>query len=186
MRYPRTLMMSVLAAMLVIATTFAPSVATAQKSAGWKIQGDYSPFWSNQSAGRRLRHAADYSRGLNAYADNAKTIAPDAAKSEAAELGRNLEAAKKEFARIRDAADDKEILATLDAIDQHLVKASEHYKQLHAECHGDCKPDQIMTCCGTITEELERAMTEHKKLLQTFAPQKPSDRKPEPAKKSDK
>jgi hypothetical protein len=186
MRYSRKLMMSLLVAMIVSAATFAPSVVLAQKSAGWKIKGDYSPFWSNQSAARRLRHAADYSRGLNVYADNAKRVVPDAAKSEADELGHNLAAAQKEFAQIREAADDKEILALLDAIDQHLAKASEHYKQLHSECHGECKPSEIMMCCGTITQELEKAMAEHKKLMQTFAPQKPTGDKVEPAKTTDK
>lgn len=183
MRYRKSLLVWMLVLMV---PASAVSVATAQKPAGWKIEGDYSPFWSNQAAARRLRHAADYSRGLSAYAKATKKVAPDAAKSEADELGHNLEAAKKEFARIREAADDKEIRALLDSIDQHLTKASEQYKKLHVECHGDCHAGAIMACCSTITEELEKAMAEHKKLIQTFAPQKPADQKAKPEKKSGK
>ena len=116
---------------------------------------------------RNMSHARDYSRDLYYYTRDAQTIDPELARSESTELGRNIDATKKELATIRkEYAGDKEVLASLKVIEDHLTNATAQHKKLHAECQMDTFGRTAgMKCCSDITKELEKAMAEHAALM---------------------
>lgn len=118
-------------------------------------------------ASRNMSYARDYSRDLYYYTRDAHTIDPEIATSESTELGRNIDATKKELATIRkEYAGDKEVLTSLKIIEDHLTNAAAQQKTLHAECQRDTFDGTAgMTCCSDITKELEKAMAEHAALL---------------------
>ncbi len=142
--------------------------AFSQRDAGAKIRGDSGVgFWSNQRAARSMRHARDYSRDLYDYSRDARAIQPEVAKSDSANLGRNIESAKNELTHVRkEQAGDKDVLAALAIIEEHLAKATEHHKTLHAACQKDTVDAAVgMECCNVITVELEKALAEHGALM---------------------
>lgn len=122
---------------------------------------------STYRTSRNMSYARDYSRDLYYYTCNAQSIDPELARSESTELGRNIDASKKELTTIRkEYAGDKEILASLNAIEEHLKNAAVQQKKLHAECQMDTVDVTAgMKCCIDITKELEKAMAEHTALM---------------------
>lgn len=151
------------------AATFTDSAwAFPPRDPGAKMRDDPRlGFWSNQRAARNLRHARDYSRGFYVYSRDAHHVQPGIAKSESTELGRNIESAKKELGIVREQySEDKEVLDSLAVIEEHLRKASDQHKTLHAACQKDeINPMVGMECCNVITQELEKAMAEHAALM---------------------
>lgn len=151
-----------------------PSTGLAQRDAGAKARGEYGKgFWSNQRASRNLRHARDYSRDFYQYSRSVRTIQPEIAKSESAELGRNIEAANQELANIvKEYAADKAVQERVKVIEGHLAKAAAQHKMLHAECQKDSVDGTVsMECCSEITKELEKAIAEHAALMRTLETQ---------------
>ncbi len=118
--------------------------------------GKYSTWWPRQRASRSMRHARDYSRDLYYYSRDAATIKPEVAKSESEQLGKNIEAAKKELATVRkQAGSDKDTLDALQVIEKHLASAAETHKTLHAECRKESVDVGVCAnCCNQITKEL--------------------------------
>ncbi len=127
-------------------------------------------FWENQRASRSIQHARDYSRDLYRYSRDAQVVSPEVAKAESVELGRNIEMAQKELAAVgKQHEGDKQVLASLDSINQHIAKAAAVHKTLHEECCKDSPDGGItMHCCSEITKELEKAAAEHAALLRTL------------------
>ena len=144
-----------------------PSHAFAQRDAGAKARGDFSPFWSSQRASRSMRHARDYSEGLYRYSRESKTVKPEVAKSEAEELGRQIANAQKHVGDVRtQIGDDKKAAAAVDSIQKHLDSAAASHAKLHAECCKDVVDGQVCSeCCSDVTKELEKAMAEHDALM---------------------
>jgi len=168
MNYERKHLLSLCVLIAALCAVSTPSIAWAQRDAGAKARGEFGKgFWSNQRASRNLRHARDYSRGFYLYSRDAGTIQPEVARSESTELGRNIDAAKKELAAVREEyAGDKEVLASLEVIEDHLAKAAAQHKTLHAECQQDTVDGTVgMECCNVITKELEKALAEHAALI---------------------
>jgi len=164
----RKVLMSVCVALAALMAVSGPTAAFAQRDAGSKARGEFGTgFWSNQRAARNMQHARDYSRGLYRYSRDAEVIRPEVLKSESAELGRNIESANKELATLREEYKaDKEVLASLKTIEDHLTKAAAQHKTLHAECQKENIDGTVgMECCNTITKELEHAMAEHAALM---------------------
>ncbi len=163
------LTLSILSAALVAAISLsATSVALAQRDAGAKARGEIGTgFWTNQRAARRMQHALDYSKGIYEYSRDAKEVQAKIAEKESAELGRNIEAAKNEVSAIRkEYGDDKNVQASLKAIEEHLSAAATQHEKLHAECQSDqVDSSKTMECCNTITKELEKAIAEHAALM---------------------
>ena len=167
-RKVRKVLLSLCVALAAMVVVSGPTAALAQRDAGAKARGEFGKgFWSNQRASRNMRHARDYSRGFYRYSREARTIQPEVAKTESAELGRNIDAAKKELATVREEyAGDKEVLASLKVIEDHLTKAAAQHKTLHAACQQDTVDGTVgMECCNVITKELEKAMAEHAALM---------------------
>jgi hypothetical protein len=154
-------------AMALMLAVAVPSPAMAQRDAGAKARGDFSPFWSNQRASRSMRHARDYSDGLYRYSRESKTVAPEVAKSESEELGRQIANAKKHVADVRkEVGDDKKAATALDSIQKHLDTAAASHAMLHEECCKATVNGQVCSdCCSDITKELEKAMAEHDALV---------------------
>jgi hypothetical protein len=117
-----------------------------------------------------MRHARDYSQDIYYYSRGAQRIEPQVAKAESEQLGKNIDAVKKELAVVRtESAADKETLAALEAIEKHLTKAVETHKMLHAESSRDSVEGGICAkCCSEITKALEMAMAEHDALRRTL------------------
>lgn len=151
---------------LLAATAFAGDPAYLR--GGAKMTGEFGG--ANRSAARGVRHAIDYSRDLRQYSGDVKKVKPDVAKAHAAEIGRNLNVAKKDFAQIRkEAGTDKAVAAHLDAIEQHLTNATKLHKDMENCCQKDDVPTgELMTCCDGVIEELEKAAAEHEKLAEIF------------------
>lgn len=118
-------------------------------------------------ASRNMNHARDYSRDLYYYTRDAQTIDPELVKSESKELGRNIDGTKKELDIIRkEYATDKEVLASLKVIEDHLMNAAAQHKTLHAQCQMDNFDGTTgMKCCSEITTELEKAIAEQAALM---------------------
>jgi hypothetical protein len=164
----RKLLLSLFVVMAAMVVGLVPSTTWAQRDAGAKARGEFGKgFWSNQRASRNMGHARDYSRGFYRYSRDAHTIQPEVAKTESAELGRNIDAAKKELATVREEyAADKEVLASLKVIEDHLAKVAAQHATLHAACQQDTVDRTVgMECCNVITKELEKAMAEHAALM---------------------
>jgi hypothetical protein len=144
-----------------------PSPAFAQRDAGAKARGDFSPFWSSQRASRSMRHARDYSEGLYRYSRESKAISPQVAKAEAEELGRQITNAQQHVGAVRaEIGDDKKAAAAVDSIQKHLDSAAASHAKLHAECCKDMVDGQVCgDCCSDVTKELEKAMAEHDALV---------------------
>lgn len=140
-----------------------PSYGQQRRSIAERRQRPGQGFWANQRASRNLRHARDYSQSLYRYSLGVEIMQPDVARSESEELGAKLEATKKELAAIRkEVGDDNEVQAALQAIEDHLTKATAKHKELHAECCKEKVDGAVCAICtNDIIKELEKAMAEH-------------------------
>lgn len=141
----------------------ATSYGQQRRSVAERRQRPGQGFWANQRASRNLRHARDYSQSLYSYSRGVEAMQPEVAKSESEELGRKLEATKKELDAVsKEVGDDKDAQAALKTIGDHLNKAMVKHKELHTEC---CKEEVDGTVCAMctseITKELEKATAEH-------------------------
>lgn len=136
-------------------------------SAGRKMTGSvYRPH----SARQYQRHARDYARVLNHYGRRDKAIPRDTAEEQVAEMRHNLDAAKKEVAKLakdEQLKDNKKIQDQVAKVQKHQAKADEQVKMLEEFCakEGDLDSASLCDCCSTVYEELEAADAEHDKLM---------------------
>ena len=166
--------------LLVGSALFVTSPVLAQRvsshRADWKIMGKDAPgYGDNYGFSRSVQHASDYARDAQVYVQQHTKPAPAVAKTIVAELGRNLETAKKHLAAMKKAAgDDKETLAAIASIEKHLTAAFDHHKALHACCVEDFDAAKTMHCCDDLTKELDAVQAEHNELMKKLAKQKPA------------
>jgi hypothetical protein len=157
-----TVMFGVASALLSLAA-FAQNI---DYSAGRKMSGSvYRPH----SASTYQRHARSHARVLNHYGRRHEAVPKDTAKEHVAEIRRNLNAAKKEVAKLekdKQLKDNKQIQEQVAKVQQHHAKASEICDTLEQACaqQGDTDSVVICECCTGIYQELEAAETEHDKL----------------------
>ncbi len=156
-------------------------VQSRRRSIAARRQHPGKGFWANQRASRSLQHAQTYSCDLYNYSRGATLVVPEVAKTESENIGRNLEAAKREFATVRAAlGGNKEALVALDGIGKHLNKAAETQKSLHEECCKDSPDSGVCAgCCSDITKELDKAVAEHDALMRTLQGQVKTEAKTE-------
>lgn len=182
MRYRRELLYSLVMAIVAVISLSATSQAFAQRDAGAKVRGEFGTgYWTHQRVERRMQHALDYAQGVNHYARDAQKVEPNVAQAESAELGRNLKAAQEELTAIRKAnSDDKEVLASVKSIEDHLASAAAQHEKLHAVCKSESVDNAAaMECCNSITKDLEKAISEHHLLMKKLGIEK-STAKPHP------
>ncbi len=128
--------------------------------------------WRARTAGRRIRHAREYVGGVQHYTKRAPKIVPMIAPEHVEEVGRNIDAAKKDLAAVKKGSgDDKAIVARIESIEKQLDAASAQQKMMHEEC---CKesPDgeKTMECCAACMKHLDAAMKEHGELMKVLDP----------------
>lgn len=148
--------------------------AFAQRDAGSKARGEFGGRWSSQSAGRRIRHATEYNADLHQYLTSEQNVDPAFVQTQSAEIGRNLEAAKKDIAAVKKdvPADNKEATAQFENVEQKLASAAEKHEQLHHQC---CKKDGMdvnaaATCCKEMMDALKAVQAEHDALVKRLYP----------------
>lgn len=134
-----------------------------------------SSYNASRSAGRYLQSATDGCQGLYQYSYTAQPIAAPVAKKESEDIGKNVEAAKKELSTVRkEAVVDKAVIAKLDAIEKHLIAAMNHHKMMHEECCKDqVEGEKTADCCSDLITELEKAQAEQRALMRLLNPPKP-------------
>ncbi len=188
------LMLSVIA----VSTTLAFAQNEPSLDAGRKIRDGgaahgagygSSSYRSSRSAGTYMQSASDGCQGLYQYSYTAPAIAPPVAKRESEDIGKNVEAAKKELGIVRkEAAANKAIIAKLDAIEKHLAAAMDHHKMMHEVCCKDqVDGEKSADCCSDMITELEKAQAEQRALMRLLNPPKPvAPPKPATADKADK
>ena len=156
------------AALTLITLAMFAEGSSAMAQTPWRrnIYDRYNHFRSQRS----LRHARDYSSDLHNYSRDVKKIQPEVAKAESTKLGENIATAQHDLDALRkSAAGDAKALAALDVVQEHLKKAAETHKTLHAECSKDVVDGGVCThCCSEITKELEKAMAENAALMRNL------------------
>ena len=150
---------------------FASQAAFAQRDAGSKMRGEYN-FWGN-SAGGAMRSGRDYSRYYREYARDAQPVNPEVAREAADTIGQYITKAQRHLAWMRTQAqtgNDKETLASLDAIDKNLADAAKSHHEMHDTClKADVDATGSMQCCQQIDESLAKAISDHDKLMKRLA-----------------
>lgn len=134
-----------------------------------KITGEYfRPYTAHSYQQGAMSHAET----LEYYGRHYRTVPAETKQEHVAEICRNLDAAKKELAKLgKEATGDKKIAEHLKAIEGHYAKAEELANQLGEES-ADGKA--IAACCVEITKELKAAETEYEKLKKTLGLDKPA------------
>lgn len=152
-------------AILAVAALLVGQVVVAQElsnRADRKITGDY---FRPHTASSYQRSAISHAESLNYYGQRYSQIPKETVKEHAGEIKRNLEAAKKEYAKLgNEAKGNKAVEQHLAKINEHHAKAAEMANKLEscetgAECAG---------CCGDIEKELKAAEAENEKLKKTL------------------
>ena len=150
-----------------------PGYSVAQPDAGAKARGEYgTPFWSYQSGKRSVRHAIDYSRGAQDYIRSTPKPSPQYLRADAAEIAKNLTAAKAEVAYLKkQAARDKDLAAALASIEKHLAAAEKEHQTFHVECAKEMINAKLtMECCASLSDHLTKAHDELDALQKKVAP----------------
>lgn len=137
-----------------------------------KITGEYfRPY----SASTYNQGAISHAETLDYYGRRYSQIPAETAKEHAAEIRRNLNASKKEYAKLeKEAKGNKQVQAHLKAIQEHQAKAEAMCDKLE-EAATDGKT--IAACCQDISKELKAAEAENEKLKKTLGVDKPGKEK---------
>lgn len=156
---------------LALATMTTAESAFAQRDAGSKIRGEYN-FYGG-SAGRSMQSARDYSHDYRQYVRTApaQKVNPEVAREAADSIGTYIAKAQKHMAWMRkQAAGDKDTLASLDVIDKNLADAAKSHHEMHDICMKDnVDAEGSMKCCQQIDDSLKTAIDEHDKLMKRLA-----------------
>lgn len=163
----------------VVSRHFFPNEESRPRAASkWPGMGSGETKFYGGAASRSMRGAREYSQAYRAYvqAAPAQKVNPEVAREAADSIGQYIAKSQKHMAWMRkQAAGDKDTLASLDAIDSHFVDAAKS----HAEMHETCLKDNVdaagsMECCKVIDASLSKAIAAHDKLMKRLAPAKPA------------
>lgn len=168
----RTFRITVAVVVACLIASTAGNAALAQKDATSKARGEHSvPFWSSKATSRRITHARDYARDFHGYIVANPKPEPAVVKEATAEIGRNLEEAKKHLAQMKkDFAGDKEAVAGIEALEKQLAAAFEQHKILGACCEkATFDAIETMECCSDLATRLEKLLVSHDELMRRLA-----------------
>ncbi|HEY2841312.1 MAG TPA: hypothetical protein VGJ26_19300 [Pirellulales bacterium] len=142
-----------------------PALAqNAIRSAGSKITGSAYREWSAQSYHRA---AYGHVEALNEYSRSYSYIPEETAKEHAAEIRRNITAAKKEIAKLAPKAkDDKALAKHIETLNTKYDKVLADCTALETEAAKGEKADgkKISESSANMNADLKTAEAEHKKL----------------------
>lgn len=186
----RYLAMTVLLAFAGLASGVSLYEASAQPAARDRIQQRLYPlpnksYWGNKSAQRRMGSARGYANDLFEYSWRARRANPQYAQTEAAEVERNVQAARKNLQDVRqEHPDNKEIATSLDSIDKQLATALSHHEAFCDECaKGDANDHTMMACCNEMVASLDKAIAEHQALMRKLMGEGKDVESPQPPQK---
>jgi hypothetical protein len=127
-----------------------------------KITGEY---FRPHTASSYYRSAISHAETLNYYGQRYSRLPAETVNEHAGEINRNLDAAKKEFAKLGTEAKGNK------ALEQHLTKIEEHHAKA-AELAGKLAESEDgaerARCCAGIERELKAAEAENEKLKKTL------------------
>lgn len=145
-----------------------PQVTQAQSRINDKVsRNNGAPFFANQRTSRNIRHARDYSRGIQRYTTQAPVIHSSVTQAESQMLGQQLQAIQRDLVIVREEHKaNPKVVEHVKKIETQLGQAMTVQKSLHEEC---CKtsPDGKMCAemCSKIHASLDEMKMEHDKLL---------------------
>ena len=160
--------MGTLALSLALALVAFSESSLAQRDAGAKMRGEVGRgYWSGRSAQLRMRHARDYAGGAFDYTARAPRVQRPVVRTEAAEVDRNIQAARERLKKLRaEIGESEELLAALARVEKHLAAAMEHHEALCTQCDAaDATDEDLMHCCNDVITELDLALAEHAALM---------------------
>ena len=139
-----------------------------------KITGQY---FLPHSTSAYQRAAREHAKVLNYYGQNYKSVPKEITQQHVAEVKRNVDAAKKELAKLKtEAAKDKKLQKPLAAMEGHLAKCEDLCQMLTDETAkpGGSDSEAICDCCQKIEDELTAAEAENDKIKEQLgvAPKK--------------
>ncbi|HEV7225531.1 MAG TPA: hypothetical protein VGN42_22690 [Pirellulales bacterium] len=129
-----------------------------------KITGQY---YLPHSASAYQRAAMEHARTLNYYGQNYKAVPKEITQQHLSEIKRNVDAGKKELAKLKpEAAKDKKLQKPLAAMEAHLANCDEYCQMLTDEAgkRGGSDSEVICDCCEKIASELQAAEAENDKI----------------------
>jgi uncharacterized protein (DUF3084 family) len=148
---------------------FAVTPVVAQiRDAGSKITGSAYREWSAQSYGRA---AYSHAEALGEYSRSYSYIPAETVREHAAEVHRNITAAKQELAKLApQAKDNKAVARHVETLQKHYDNALEHTRTLQVEtAKGDsADAKRVTSATEGLMAELQGAGTEHDKLIETL------------------
>ena len=131
-----------------------------------KITGQY---FLPHSASAYQRAAIEHTRALNYYGQNYQTVPKEVAQRHLAEIQRNVDASKKELAKLKpEATKDKKLRMAMAAMEQNLDQCQEACEMLTDASAKDNSSDgaAVCDCCETLERELAAAEAENDKIKQ--------------------
>jgi hypothetical protein len=137
-----------------------------------KITGQY---YLPHSASAYQRAAMEHARALNYYGQNYKSVPKEVTQQHLSEIKRNVDAGKKELAKLKpEAAKDKKLQKPLAAMEAHLAKCDEYCRMLTDEAGKRDGSDSkaICDCCEKIESELQAAEAENDKVKELLGVEK--------------
>ncbi|MDX1930622.1 MAG: hypothetical protein SFV81_29125 [Pirellulaceae bacterium] len=167
MRNSDVLRFSIIAATVVsVLMTGASADAQAIRSSVDRHAHPEGGFFETQRSSRSINHAQDYARDIYRYSSVPNVAAP-IIKSESQGLGQTIVTAQQQVKVLQDAHKANPSKAeSVKKIDQHLAKAAELQKELHAECSKEKVDAKACAMCASkITKELDHAKAEQEAII---------------------
>ena len=174
-----------LSLLLLVLSTVAPSVASAQGIRSKADRNNGGGFFETQRSSRGINHARDYARDIyqyssprpvyqsspggpvNQYSTAPAVVSAPIMKSESQRLEQTIVVAKQNVAALQEQFKSNPTkLESVKTIDQHLTKAAELQKELHMECCKETVDGMVCAMCASkIVKELDKAAAEHESLV---------------------
>jgi hypothetical protein len=165
--------MTIVLPVAVIGFITVAGTAFAQRDAASKARGDAYYFYSGHTYDT---HAIDHARILNQYSATGQPVPKEVVKEHSAAIRSNVEAAKKSFAKLSDAAKkDPATAKKLAEVEKHHAKVLEMCDMLDEEClkkEGDSAT--VCSCCTDIEKELKAAEAVKDSLSKQLKLEKPT------------
>lgn len=132
----------------------------------YRSRGSFSNGYRPSMTYSYQQSARAHAQALSSQSRDVKTLDPQTAKEHVAEVKRNIEASKKELAKIDPtAAKNAEILQHVEAMKKHYEAAEKCCVDAEKQITDDPKEAELASCCADMDKHLAAAEAEHKKLL---------------------
>ena len=153
--------------LLVSSAAVLPATALAQRDAGAKARGDLT-FYA-RSGGSHMNAAHAHASHYHGYLGRTETISPRIVRMSGSAINHHIDHTQQHLEGLREhfeAADDKQSLAEVDAIEKHLAEAKHHHAT--AESKARTTPEDIASIQESVNElrvSLDKAITAYGALL---------------------